>query len=778
MGRKRKSSHSRSKNPKPSRSNNSKRPSQSSVETSVNSSPQGKAGSSIQTTKGSHPSTISPSPAQNFHEKYEFLRAIALVGVAVLRCWPALIISILLGYLLFQTGQGFEVVLNGLLAPNHTGAWIFGFAICYFATWSVQYTDEFLVGWRANETDRFTAFARFEAPIIVALANPLIFVLLMTNIPNLSPAELDDFRVNSAACIFALLIAPVIGRFFTITDYKKTTLRERRAFILTVFIAFIVIGDIHQRRLYKLADIIVTWVIFVSAVLVIDWSIVARVQPITFHRSKMHLLSQAVITMIFVLILGIALMSHTMTFSQLLGSPVILLFAVAFWTSVSCLTALLVVRRGARVRIVTIAGAVCLIGLLFTGPYNEAAVRRIAASNYTKTSLTVPNYVRNWLDARRDEIKNTPGTYPVVIVAAEGGGIRAAYWAAGILTRIHDHPGWGDHLIAISGVSGGAVGAGVFAGLIAASQNGGVACHGDGRLLYPCVRAVFSADLLSPPLAYMLMNDFVRSIFRLSQTDERTAALEQALEQAFGSATGSSILREGFPEPWREGNPKELPPLIVSNMTIAGGGERAVLAPFKGEAAFKDAIDITDFVQPERLRMSTATILSARFPLISATGVIDGGSNALKLVDGGYADNSGSATAMNLVESLIEAAEQDGLREKIVPVVLPIKNGAAQVAGIRSQIERGLIGSIIDPLATLDGVRATSASRYESDLSKYMASIGGVIVKGFELKYDEDRFPLGWSLGLHSVQRLDQQINGLFTGEPGNTLSVLFAHSQ
>ena len=74
----------------------------------------------------------------------------------------------------------------------------------------------------------------------------------------------------------------------------------------------------------------------------------------------------------------------------------------------------------------------------------------------------------------------------------------------------------------------------------------------------------------------------------------------------------------------------------------------------------------------------------------------------------------------------------------------------------------------------MDGVRAGSASRYELELSRYMASIGGEIVNGFELKYGNDRFPLGWSLGVHSVQLLDAQIVDLFAGEPGKAISVLF----
>jgi hypothetical protein len=510
-------------------------------------------------------------------------------------------------------------------------------------------------------------------------------------------------------------------------------------------------------------------------VLVFDWFLVVRSQPLSLAKKRFDLFPQAVITMLVLVLVGSLFMHYPMTLSRWVGAPIILLLAVAFWTSACCLVALLVIRRTTRTRLLAVAGGVAGIALLVTGPYNEAKIRTISESDSPGLATSVGDYFDKWLDARRSEIEATPGPYRVVIVAAEGGGIRAAYWTGGILTRLQDHPAWGAHILALSGVSGGAVGTGVFAGLIAASHAGKVACQDRVGALYPCAKRIFSADLLSPPLLYMLMNDGLRSIFRRSGADERTGALEQALEEAFVSATGSTILSGALTDPWRQGDPRELPPLVVSNMTVAGRGERAVLAAMKNGGAFKDATDVTDYVRPERLRISTAIVLSARFPLISATAVIDDETKVLRLVDGGYADNSGAATAIDLVQALLEAAARKGLRERIAPVVLPIKNGEAQSAAARSPIQQSLIGGIIDPLATLNGVRAASSARYESELAKYMATVGGVIVKGFELKYGEDRYPLGWTLGTHTIQLLDAQIAQLLGGAPGAAFGALFA---
>ena len=57
--------------------------------------------------------------------------------------------------------------------------------------------------------------------------------------------------------------------------------------------------------------------------------------------------------------------------------------------------------------------------------------------------------------------------HPLFIVATEGGGIRAAYWTATVLGTIQDaDSSFADHVLAISGVSGGSLGAAVFDGLV------------------------------------------------------------------------------------------------------------------------------------------------------------------------------------------------------------------------------------------------------------------------------------------------------------------------
>jgi len=71
-------------------------------------------------------------------------------------------------------------------------------------------------------------------------------------------------------------------------------------------------------------------------------------------------------------------------------------------------------------------------------------------------------------ESRAPVIGSATLPYPVFIVSAEGGGIRAAFWTAGLLCAIQDEePGFANHVLGISGVSGGSLGAATFAALVA-----------------------------------------------------------------------------------------------------------------------------------------------------------------------------------------------------------------------------------------------------------------------------------------------------------------------
>ena len=102
--------------------------------------------------------------------------------------------------------------------------------------------------------------------------------------------------------------------------------------------------------------------------------------------------------------------------------------------------------------------------------------------------INTEDAINMWADLNR----NQNGQAALVLVASSGGGIRAAYWTALVLSKLNEIPEFRQHLFAISSVSGGSLGASLFrASLTSASRHGGRCL---GQALLACYKAFLSND--------------------------------------------------------------------------------------------------------------------------------------------------------------------------------------------------------------------------------------------------------------------------------------------
>ena len=153
-----------------------------------------------------------------------------------------------------------------------------------------------------------------------------------------------------------------------------------------------------------------------------------------------------------------------------------------------------------------------------------------------------------WLQARRPAIeayKKKGKTYPVLVVAAQGGGIYAGYHSALSLARLYDScPEIVNHVFALSGVSGGALGSAVFIELVRGIPDelrpkpGEVAEGCNPRpgapKLEAKVKEFFAADFLSPVVDSALLFDLPSLLVPwLRFGMDRAYALEYAFEDAW-----------------------------------------------------------------------------------------------------------------------------------------------------------------------------------------------------------------------------------------------------
>jgi hypothetical protein len=378
-------------------------------------------------------------------------------------------------------------------------------------------------------------------------------------------------------------------------------------------------------------------------------------------------------------------------------------------------------------------------------------------------AISVGEGFKQWLKARRDLERYE--TYPVYIVAAEGGGIYAAFRTAHFLAGMQDQcPRFSQHLFAISSVSGGSIGAAVFSGLVRKIKQsegrfgpaGGCVKVSDPRFDQIALN-IMQQDFLSPVLASFLFPDLLQKFlfFSVPQFD-RSIALERSLESAWDQQT--KPYRTQHPDQWLEGNPLQEPfvqqwtptsdgPALFINTTEIESGHGRVISPLlisecKPLAATEhDAPEFTNFPLPPKestcpfdginISLSTAAVLSARFPWLTPPGLLRDASQKIYLVDGGYLDNSGLETALKIVHEL----QNTKRKVQINLIVLTSKQFKTPPV---------VLNDYLGPLDTLFSART---ARNEAAISQ--AEIWGAYGAEFwkmEMQGYGYPLPLGWRL--------------------------------
>jgi len=288
----------------------------------------------------------------------------------------------------------------------------------------------------------------------------------------------------------------------------------------------------------------------------------------------------------------------------------------------------------------------------------------------------------NWIASRRDW--NAYEHYPIFLVATEGGGIRAAYFTASILSALQERcPGFAQHLLAISSVSGGSVGAAVFASLAADhAQNAVASCNLAGRGPGDFVgraRKVLATDLLSPLVGAALFPDALQRVLPVPiDKFDRSRALEYALEDSWRDANQGckscdpERLAEEVADLYRQSTPRRPVPHLFLNTTEAGTGRsipyatayvKSLATPYFAQAEIDDTsptagtgranirlVTLQDRLDNDHVPLSTAAMLSARFPYLTPAGRI---ADVGHYVDGGYFENSGTWLISGLVQNLV-----------------------------------------------------------------------------------------------------------------------------
>lgn len=384
----------------------------------------------------------------------------------------------------------------------------------------------------------------------------------------------------------------------------------------------------------------------------------------------------------------------------------------------------------------------------------------------------------------------SPAARPVFIVATEGGGIRAAYWTALVLAALQDqsldqrkawsetHPGqppppdFVSHLFAVSGVSGGSLGAVVFNALVAEN------------VAYPMkdrAHDILRQDFLSPTLAAMFFPDLIQRFlpFRIPPAD-RGAVLEKAWEYGWERTisgqdkTVDRPNRLGQPlrklwQDWRGNVP--LPALFL-NGTRVESGKRIITSnvPINPGARidFADAEDAEVKLGNDAthdIPLSTAAHMSARFTYVSPAGLLPDGGH---VVDGGYFENSGAATALEVLYEVEAAIQSAGSSEVVVPVIIEIRNGPTKekpnitspAATPAPSDKQEFLSEALAPVSTLLNTRDARGTFSQAAIKSEQDSVNPRFANWFLIGLHESPvpLPLGWMLSGGAANEMRRQL--------------------
>jgi hypothetical protein len=326
-----------------------------------------------------------------------------------------------------------------------------------------------------------------------------------------------------------------------------------------------------------------------------------------------------------------------------------------------------------------------------------------------------------------------PGTGPVqpIIVAVSGGASRAGVWGARVLQEAEEISGPGRAVFAVSSVSGGSLGAAAYMALLGQLTpeqlcRDGTATEARKQRARLLDRQPLGDDVLGALLAGALAVDIPRNLLSPAAAavrvitggqprgGDRAEAIERAFEALWGPIADDRL---PFSAPYlllfyKDLSTQNQPPagtyragmpLWIANGTDAGSGARLMTLPFLPKVPpqgttqrqpfdwpFGAAVDVLSVLHAD-VPISTAINNSARFPYLEPSGELleywprtrerswkDRFCDQVRfcrrgtteIVDGGYFENEGLQTALDLANWLATDGSRALGDRQVLPIII------------------------------------------------------------------------------------------------------------
>lgn len=399
-------------------------------------------------------------------------------------------------------------------------------------------------------------------------------------------------------------------------------------------------------------------------------------------------------------------------------------------------------------------------------------------------------YAKAWLASRCRPQR----ACPLIMVSAEGGGLRAAAWTAMVLSRFTalidvsfppngSEPLFERYLFAGSGVSGGSLGLATYVAALSKAPGTGISAQSRSE-------QILDHDFLAPLMANAWFIDFTQRWLPGALFNDRGRALTRAWEQA-AQEEGITAFARPFSELYESENAtgSTRTPALFFNSTTVGQGWRFIQDPFRpfAHSPWTTAYDGSRWLDP-RVPLSEVVLNSARFTYLSPAGTLQAVSSedpsvslpTLQLVDGGYFENSGTTTLRELMQRVRAMAASEGQPVQFIVIHIsndpslhdfvdqhnpanPLPLYSAACPRIPSTTERKTYGEATAPMVAL---LETRDARGEFARSELMASLhidainpgDGDVLWHMRLCPGNYPLPLGWTISSPVFGEMHRQL--------------------
>lgn len=403
-------------------------------------------------------------------------------------------------------------------------------------------------------------------------------------------------------------------------------------------------------------------------------------------------------------------------------------------------------------------------------------------------------FYKRWLELRGETPQNHG---PLILVAVAGGGIRAAAHATLSLAGADDvfHGKFGDRTLAISAVSGGALGTVTWLG----QRTESLPVSSTPSSLTPTAQQLskfYQDDFVSPTINRLLVHDLPFGVLPFLQTSDRDQILKNSWATSWDDlriATKAAPIPETiFHRSVASLGDDPRLPIVIFNATSAGDGRPAVYssvaAKYPGSWLLKTSVKVMDaMMDSSRFAVvspvgHSCALSEAAPPLHSGSTTIhcENGFDPIAVADGGYNDNSGLGSLETILDEL---ATYDQSLTNVYVVIIRSNPEIGLLLQEGQRFDNGrAIPELLAPFAVMEAARSARsdllAERWERrlgvervmtwdlDFARFASQNkreknGPWHISWLDVRYHEleamrrlELAPLGWTLDRQSFRTL------------------------